>query len=295
MADPLVTLLAAVGTGGGLFYGAQKFFKTIEDNLTAESKAAVAGQLIDVRLAPRAKRISVNLSTLLDAFFGPSHWTWRCFIRSAICSMALFIVIIATVLPIIVFDLWTAGKMSETTVLELLFASELTFFIVLPFVNILPDYFSLWKARILVRASTKTDRTRSKLIYFAVDLFVSGLIACIPTLLLTSIMLTQAMVFFTNTEPSLMDYVRDIPDAAGEMGIGLLLLNFPAAALASLWVVLYFCGRSLASFAMSFDSVYSWYISKFDIRSKPLQCIGLLSGALLAVVYWVGVGVFILI
>jgi hypothetical protein len=41
--------------------------------------------------------------------------------------------------------------------------------------------------------------------------------------------------------------------------------------------------------ARRFDIGFEWFNRKFDIEKKPLQCIGLVAGALVAVVYWAAV------
>ena len=38
--------------------------------------------------------------------------------------------------------------------------------------------------------------------------------------------------------------------------------------------------------AQRFDVSFGWFISKADIEKKPLQSIGLVAGAMVAVVYW---------
>ena len=41
--------------------------------------------------------------------------------------------------------------------------------------------------------------------------------------------------------------------------------------------------------AQRFDVSFGWFISKADIEKKPLQSIGLVAGALVAVLYWAAV------
>ena len=41
--------------------------------------------------------------------------------------------------------------------------------------------------------------------------------------------------------------------------------------------------------ARRFDIGFDWFNRKFDIENKPLQSIGLVAGALVAVVYWAAV------
>jgi hypothetical protein len=42
----------------------------------------------------------------------------------------------------------------------------------------------------------------------------------------------------------------------------------------------------LLRFARRFDKFFEWFNSKVDIEKKPLSAIGLVAGALVAVMYW---------
>jgi hypothetical protein len=53
--------------------------------------------------------------------------------------------------------------------------------------------------------------------------------------------------------------------------------------------VVYVGSGFLLKAARRFDIGFEWFNRKFDIEKKPLQSIGLVAGALVAVVYWVAV------
>jgi hypothetical protein len=52
------------------------------------------------------------------------------------------------------------------------------------------------------------------------------------------------------------------------------------------WLWLYAGSGFLLKAARRFDLGFDWFNRKFDIEKKPLQSIGLVAGALVAVVYW---------
>jgi hypothetical protein len=54
----------------------------------------------------------------------------------------------------------------------------------------------------------------------------------------------------------------------------------------SIWLWLYAGSGFLLKAARRFDIGFQWFNSKFDIEKKPLQAIGLVSGAIVAVAYW---------
>jgi hypothetical protein len=68
--------------------------------------------------------------------------------------------------------------------------------------------------------------------------------------------------------------------------------NFPfpstlmAALVSTSWMWLYGTAALLLHFMHRFDIGFDWFNRKFDIEKKPLESIGLISGALVAVLYW---------
>jgi hypothetical protein len=64
---------------------------------------------------------------------------------------------------------------------------------------------------------------------------------------------------------------------------------FYPAFFTSIWLWLYAGSGFLLKAARRFDIGFDWFNRKFDIEKKPLQSIGLVAGALVAVVYWAAV------
>ena len=54
----------------------------------------------------------------------------------------------------------------------------------------------------------------------------------------------------------------------------------------SIWLWLYAGAGFLLKAARRFDIGFEWFNRRFDIEKKPLQSIGLVAGALVAMVYW---------
>jgi hypothetical protein len=64
------------------------------------------------------------------------------------------------------------------------------------------------------------------------------------------------------------------------------LLWMGAAFFTSIWLWLYAGAGFLLKFVLRFDIGFNWFNRTFDIKKKPLQCIGPVAGALVAVTYW---------
>jgi hypothetical protein len=54
----------------------------------------------------------------------------------------------------------------------------------------------------------------------------------------------------------------------------------------SIWLWLYAGSGFILKAARRFDVGFDWFNRHFDIEKKPLQSIGLVAGALVAIVYW---------
>jgi hypothetical protein len=66
-------------------------------------------------------------------------------------------------------------------------------------------------------------------------------------------------------------------------------LNFVPVFFTSVWLWLYAGSGFLLKAARRLDFGFQWFNRKFDIEKKPLQSIGLVAGALVAIVYWTAV------
>ena len=64
---------------------------------------------------------------------------------------------------------------------------------------------------------------------------------------------------------------------------------FIAAFVSSIWLWLYAGSGFLLKAARRFDIGFEWFNRHVDIEKKPLQSIGLVAGALVALVYWAAV------
>ncbi len=74
------------------------------------------------------------------------------------------------------------------------------------------------------------------------------------------------------------------PSFTSTAGRGMVL--YPAF-FTSIWLWLYAGSGFLLKAARRFDIGFDWFNRKFDIEKKPLSAIGLVAGALVAVVWWI--------
>ena len=164
--------------------------------------------------------------------------------------------------------------------------------------NALPDYVSLLKTRYLIGA-TKVSSS-SKLKAFGKDLIATALLSIPSAALLRllfslghSYMQTVASLLF------LVEHQKEIhilfpeylvhdflAEAQSLITTKWGLIFFYPAFFTTMWTMLYAGSGFLLKAACRFDIGFEWFNRHFDIEKKPLQSIGLVAGALVAMVYW---------
>jgi hypothetical protein len=88
--------------------------------------------------------------------------------------------------------------------------------------------------------------------------------------------------YFAETIEGILEYVSKGFKSDGAIWF------FPAL-WTSIWLWLYAACGFLLKAARRFDFGFQWFNRHFDIEKKPLQSIGLVAGAIVAVVYWAAV------
>jgi hypothetical protein len=78
-----------------------------------------------------------------------------------------------------------------------------------------------------------------------------------------------------------------------EVGLEYVKMTGPLFLIAALWpsiaLWLYASSGFIIKFARRFDQSLGWFNRRFDIEKKPLSSIGLVAGALVALIYWAAV------
>lgn len=276
--------LAAGGVLAGIVW---KCFERVEAVLTDDAKLEVAVGLLDAKLTPKFTHWSKISSTLFNAVFGEHHFTIKCFARSCLASTAWVIIL---------FFLWTQIRPTH-------FRAWLTFdpehddnvtaaLIGLLILNIVPDYMSLWKSRWLFRMAS----VRKLSLKFALicDLVFSACIAgtaiigagLVGVAISSKEELVQGIAGGLRTALLAaipMSEIQQGADPPHSISVGVF---FYSTFLTSFWLCLYAGSECLVKTARRFDTGFEWLNGKVDIEKKPLQCIGLAAGTIVALVFW---------
>jgi hypothetical protein len=309
MADALSTIAKLINSppgqlvAGGVLAGiVWKFFERVESVLTDQTKFEIAVWLVGFKTADKIPWPD-TFAKIFDRVFGKRHLSGRCFIRSAIASVlslgiSFFAMYCFHPFMKLGFDLTISawlGANHHFVALSLLFIIVLT-------ANVLPDFVSLLETRyILARmrffASEKSLllQTTAMIVLILVDLIVTYAIAFFASIL-GNILVTRLTLLMLQWKAEQM-HSQDI-----WQNVGFLIFQgmvpfitvdaerfwwwiYPAF-FTSIWLWLYAGSGFLIKAARRFDIGFDWFNRKFDVERKPLQSIGLVSGCIVAIVYW---------
>jgi hypothetical protein len=160
--------------------------------------------------------------------------------------------------------------------------------LIFPFVmNALPDYVALLSTRLVLAGMRRTDKGVAWIVLLALDLWLTTVIVMFPVMLLNAVITggVRPISLFTYLKLctvhvlTFMKYTFLIARDSGGYVI------FPAF-FTSIWLWLYAGSGFILKTAKRFDIGFDWFNRKIDIEKKPLQSIGLVAGALVALVYW---------
>jgi len=279
-----VLVLTQIAVGVGLMYVIDKFFKFVEEKLTDDTKLEIAVWLLGVKVGQKLEPWPETFAKVFDRLFGSRHISWKCFGRSILSSYTLGVIALFVFSPEV--GPTTVGLIKDHHLLLVLVDLVGMFLII----NALPDYISLLKTRWLL------ERMRSVSLYFypailLLDLIITVGLSFVGYLAyLYFARVLYALLVNPNAEMEII-----MPNRIIDVLPFLLFIArkhpfvvFPAF-FTSIWLWLYAGSGFLLKFARRFDIGFEWFNRKFDIEKRPLQCIGLVSGVLVALVYWTAV------
>jgi hypothetical protein len=276
------------------------FFERVEAVLNDDTKLEIAVWLLDrKRLSSTFESWPHTFSTVFDRVFGTKHLSWKCFWRS---SMASFIAaMLATLLAY-----FGPESAIQTEFNNDLYGTSLRLILAITLGICITDYVSLLDTRWFLSLMSRRHQTLAWTGLLLADLLVT-------TTLATYGLAVADFLFFVLffgwhvTEPVPLDLlgqhysltpmsrlveilkieVRRPDIAITNLWKQEFHFAFLAAFLTSIWLWLYAGSGFLLKAARRFDVGFDWFNRKFDIERKPLQSIGLVAGALVAMVYWV--------
>ena len=265
MLSALDTLTKFVNSPGGVLTAGAvlagfvwKFFERVEAVLTDQTKFEIAVWLLGIRLKPTLQSWPDTCLVLVNRVFGPKHFSIKCVWRSFLASTCVGFgwMLMVSYYP---FSVRGVREAFESIV-------RVNFF------NVIPDYISLLETRLILRF---IQRHRSRANSFA--FVILDMVFTITTGLIAGYIY---MRYTDNLSWPFSDVLLIVTD------VWLIMTSLAT----SVWLWLYFVAAWLLIVARKVDFGFDWFNRKFDIEKKPLQSIGLVAGAIVAVVYWAAAG-----
>jgi hypothetical protein len=290
----VVLVLTQIAVGLGLLYAIDKFFKLVEEKLSDDTKLEIAVWLVGVKVGQKVEPWPKTFAQVFNRVFGKQHFSLKCLSRSIAITIGISL-------------LWAPlyalrGSLGYFTGDETLrFTAQFTLLLLVLslLINVLPDYCSLGETRIVLWAMQKTNHAHAWILLLFADLFVT-MLSSVMTFVLWGVVSTYFAAAFGIGHPVKPGIIAHSLDARSFMTIQhalyygwyygvdplwFMMFVLPCI-LTSIWLWLYAGSGFLLKAARRFDIGFDWFNRKFDIEKKPLQSIGLVAGALVAVVYW---------
>lgn len=273
-----------------------KFFERIGGVLNEQTNREI-GRWIRVKsfetaiVAEQAVNWPETFASVFDRVFGKKHLTWFCFWRSAETSLVLAFISFGIMFQNVIGRVSVHSLVADVMLLGM-------FYPLLFVTNVIPDYVSLLETRkvLLLMAKTKSSWLRAMLIVFdgAVTIVIATWGVTVFAVVNSFIRQTHPFTWQHGlgvifSYPVLL--VRNGKGLYGELlkseeGFSLAYGMILPAFFTSIWLWLYALSGFLLKAARRFDLGFEWFNRRFDIEKKPLQSIGLVAGALVALVYW---------
>ena len=248
-----------------------KFFERVEAVLKDDTKLEIAVWLIGLRTVDRVPWPE-TFAKVFDRVFGDHHLSWLCFGRSCIASW----------FSVLLVMIWTGTGLSFVSSLLDIY-HLLVWWLLCSLVNMLPDYVSLLKTRLVLHWMIKSHSLLSQCVLVCLDLYFTSIIA-------SCTVLTVLVLWNRNIGDVLLDIlflrtVREMVFADFRFAVVVPALWFFPAFFTSIWLLLYAgCGLLLKA-AHRFDIAVDWINRRMD-EKKALSTIGLVAGCLVALIYW---------
>ena len=263
--------LVAGGVLAGIVW---TFFERVEAVLNDNTKLEIAVWLVDVKTAAKVQGWPETFAKVFDRVFGKKHLSMECFVSSCLATISTYIL---TILLLMSF-----GKGIHWSLIKGVLPLAL--------VSVFPDYVSLLKTRRFVGYLEHHKSMPITMLVLGAD-FILGCILAASSALILILVLT--VLFGTTlmplvppeTKTAVADKLALIIAIVGLFGA---VPNFLSSLFTSIWLWLYAGSGFLLRIARKFDVGFQWFSRRFDIEKKPLQSIGLVAGALVAVIYWAG-------
>jgi len=264
----LASPAAQVAAGIALLWGIQKFFKEIGDVLHPSKKRAIWEWISGIRSTDKFERWPDTFASMFDRVFGENHLSWRCVWRSFVAT---------TLIQTVCVLLWLTLQRKTFPAIVIVEPKFQIVAVLMAYAVwiLLPNYLSLLKSRYALEWMQRRPSWG-----FLVGITILDTLLTLALAILQSTLWLAYLAQLAFGDYDLEKLVDQIPQSVLRLWV-----YYPAF-FTSMWLWLYAASGFLLKAARQFDLGFVYLQRWFDIENKPLQAVGLVSGVLCAILYW---------
>jgi hypothetical protein len=267
---------AYVASWLGLVAGVWALFERAETVINEPTRRSISAWLKNVG-APGASSWTTDFYYVFRRFFGERHWSWRCFLTSAVTSTVSLglLVLFGSAM-----GWWFGGQSLVDEIVAVL--------VVAAVLNLLPDYLALLKTRFTLRWLVAAKARWKIAALLLADAIVTGLIfVFFATLVAMLIQLWQEPQLVNLSGPLEIEF-RPRPTPRDALA-ALLATPVPASILTtyltSVWLWLYVISGFAAKAIAALRSGVRTAGNVLDIDKQPLRSIGFVAMGIVTLVF----------
>ncbi len=269
---------------GGIIGVIWFLFSKSEDTLNDKTKKSITRWLKNLNPVGPVKSWPSQFAAMFDKIFGEKHLGLRCFLRSSVASIVattILTLIWIMIRPEEFNNLYDAQRYGYVFFLgfQLSFSSAF---------NIIPDYISLLETRLIIRHLRRRSSSIRTVALLAVDVLLTALIWKIPFSFIGAIMATRIMgtPFFQNFIALVTSNGRLLSLSTGggteAPAVG---IYFYSTFFTSVWIWAYVFSGIIVKLARSLDVSVTWLRVHFDIETKPLRSMAMVSILIVTMIF----------
>lgn len=275
-------------------YAVYRLFEKTEDVIKGKSKRKISKWLMNLNFK-ESYNWGSTFRKLFEMSFTKKHFSWKCFIRSVLCSFVLYVLIALLIYSIAHQNYY--------------FDDDRTNFIFLYFLScsVFADYISLYETRILIKFLGKTKSVISQIMILIADLVLTSCIFFVVGYLLMNLLM-RGMHYCNRYVPFLKFQItqQNMPlKKHFEMFLELFIddpqmtmtasmpIAFYTTFLTSFWLWGFFLSSLSLKFLNRINMPLIFLKNHLDINRKPIKSIGLVFMLLVTFLYF-AFGIYLL-
>lgn len=267
-------ILAYFSAWGAILTGIWLLFSKAEDLAKTKTKTDIASWLKNSDLEEKLANWPTTFASIFDGIFGEKHFSWRRFSRSCVatCASALILTLLWWVVDSEGFI--ACFTVNETTHVTL---DIITMLFLLFALNLIPDYFSLFETRWILRRLEKTKSSMIILGYLIMD-FVATASIFIIGYVLVCIMFFPVNIMGTDYGLNPLDSPRFLYDgiAMRSVSSGYITLGifFYSTFFTSIWIYMYVISGMVVKVGVYLKFSVGFLGKFFNIDDEPIRFMG---------------------